>query len=97
MDNCHLQWIFPLTTMIFYSYVKLPDGTIWLFIYFYGPCSMAMLDNQRVTSSVKSQVTNRGYNLFRILARARQMKLDVDLLEYAFDGELEALAGIFEE
>ena len=27
IDNDHLQWIFPLIMVIFYSYVSLPEGT----------------------------------------------------------------------
>ena len=26
MENCHLQWIFPLKMVIFHSYVSLPEG-----------------------------------------------------------------------
>ena len=27
MENCHLWWILPSKMVIFYSYVKLPEGT----------------------------------------------------------------------
>ena len=28
MENRHLQWIFPLTMVIFNSYVSLPEGIV---------------------------------------------------------------------
>ena len=32
MENCHLKWVFPLKMVIFHSYVKLPEGNMYIVI-----------------------------------------------------------------
>jgi hypothetical protein len=37
IENGHLKWIFPIKMVIFYSYVKLPEGKVKIKYYMWFP------------------------------------------------------------
>ena len=62
MENHHFQWVNPLFLWPFwiYSYVKLPEGTIWLFIGGYTTQYIGDYNNPRTGNPYKTNLIVMG-------------------------------------